>query len=111
MIGCMGLQSVTVFTGLKMFNRFSDVKQWTGVEQSATVRQIIPVITPLLISKWPHALDFMRGKVNKIDDDWVHEVVNFAWKPDLINIHETMVKDVLHQLLKGMIMHGINWVS
>jgi hypothetical protein len=73
MIGCMRLKCVTAFTGLKRFNKFSDVKQWTGIEQSAIVRQIIPVITPLLISKWSHALDFIRGKVDKTDDDWVHE--------------------------------------
>jgi hypothetical protein len=36
------------YFGLKMFMDFSNVKQWTGVEQKAVARQLIAVITPLL---------------------------------------------------------------
>ena len=39
------------FTGLKTFPSFAEVKQWTGVEQKAITRQIIPVIIPLLRKK------------------------------------------------------------
>ena len=42
---------VPPFTGLKYFSRFSEVKQWTGVEQKAIIRQLIPVIAPLLLTK------------------------------------------------------------
>src|SRR5438045_9176097 len=38
-------QYVTPITGLKRFCHFSKVKQWTGVEQKAILRQLIPVIT------------------------------------------------------------------
>jgi hypothetical protein len=41
-------RSVPPYPGLKTFTAFSNVKQWTGVEQKATARQFIPVITPLL---------------------------------------------------------------
>src|SRR5580692_2595653 len=47
---------VPAFTGLKRFSRFSDVKQWTGVEQKTIIRQLIPVITPLLSTKEPGAM-------------------------------------------------------
>ena len=47
---------VTPFTGLKRFRHFSKVKQWTGVEQKAIIRQLIPVIAPLLSSKEPGAM-------------------------------------------------------
>jgi len=36
------------FPGLRRFNNFSTVKQWTGVEQRAVSRQLIPVIARLL---------------------------------------------------------------
>ena len=36
------------FTDLRIFPSFAEVKQWTGVEQKAITRQIIPVVTPLL---------------------------------------------------------------
>jgi len=49
-------QCVTPFTGLKRFHHFSKVKQWTGVEQKAIIRQLIPVIAPLLSSKEPGAM-------------------------------------------------------
>ena len=54
------------FTGLKQFTRFSAVKQWTGVEQKAIVRQIMPVLAPLLAPKHPHMLDFYWAFVNFI---------------------------------------------
>jgi Plavaka transposase len=39
---------VPAYPGLKRFDSFSTVKQWTGVEQKAISRQLIPVIAPLL---------------------------------------------------------------
>ena len=36
---------------------------------------------------------------------------SFAWRHELINIHETMMVDVLHQLLKKMVMHLLRWVK
>ena len=54
-------RQVPAFTGLKLFQSFSKVKQWTGVEQKAITRQILPVITPLLLSKAPMVLLFTRA--------------------------------------------------
>ena len=55
------------FTGLKQFTKFSAVKQWTGVEQKAIVRQIMPVLAPLFKdSKQSDVLDFCRALVNFI---------------------------------------------
>jgi hypothetical protein len=48
--------------------------------------------------------------INKIDDRWIHEIRNFVWSHDLMNIHEIMMINVLHQLLKNMIMHLLNWL-
>src|SRR6266436_1200354 len=54
------------FTGLKRFSRFSEVKQWTGVEQKAIIRQLIPVIAPLLSTKEPGAMHCARAIVDFI---------------------------------------------
>jgi len=39
-------RDVPAYPGLRRFNNFSTVKQWTGVEQRAVSRQFIPVIAP-----------------------------------------------------------------
>ena len=51
------------------------------------------------------------GLVPKTDEDWVHLVKNFAWDHQLVNIYETLIVDMLHQLLKGMVMHLLSWVK
>jgi hypothetical protein len=35
---------------------------------------------------------------------------NFVWKHNLINIHEIMMMNILHQLIKKMIMHLLIWI-
>ena len=40
----------------------------------------------------------------------VHIVKNFAWRHAFVNIHTTMMIDVLHQLLKGIVMRLMEWV-
>jgi hypothetical protein len=57
---------VPPFTGLKRFSHFSEVKQWTGVEQKAIIRQLIPVIAPLLTTKEPGAMHCARAIVDFI---------------------------------------------
>ena len=57
---------VPQFTGLKLFKEFSRVKQWTGVEQKAIVRQLIPVLAPLLSVKEPAAMHCARAFVDFI---------------------------------------------
>lgn len=42
---------VPCFTGLKCFRHFSKIKQWSGNKQKAMVRQLIPVLVPLLAGK------------------------------------------------------------
>ncbi len=36
---------------------------------------------------------------------------NFVWKHNLINIHEIMMMNILHQLMKKMIMHLLIWIK
>jgi len=57
---------VPPFTGLKRFSRFSEVKQWTGVEQRAIIRQLIPVLAPLLSTKVPGAMHCARAIIDFI---------------------------------------------
>ena len=57
---------VPQFPGLKLFKGFSRVKQWTGVEQKAIVRQLIPVLAPLLSVKEPAAMHCARAIVDFI---------------------------------------------
>jgi hypothetical protein len=52
-----------------------------------------------------------RNHIIKIDEQWIHEMTNFAWKHSLINIHQTMMMNVFDQLLKKMIMHLLNWIK
>ncbi len=47
----------------------------------------------------------------KTDDKWVHNVECFVRKHDFVNIHEIMMIDILHQLLKNMMMHVITWIK
>jgi hypothetical protein len=51
-------------TGLKRFNNekpFTEVSQWTGTEQKAVIRQLVAVVSPLLVHKAPYALHFIRA--------------------------------------------------
>lgn len=41
----------------------------------------------------------------------VHMYDNFAFKHQYVNIHKTMMLDLLHQLLKGLLMHTLGWVK
>jgi hypothetical protein len=52
-----------------------------------------------------------QNNVPKSDDSWVHELENFAWKHPYLNIHKAMMIDVLHQLLKGIVMYLITWTK
>jgi hypothetical protein len=50
-------------------------------------------------------------ELNSRDEKWVHEMKNFAWDYSLINIHEIMMIDILHQLFKDMMMHILSWIQ
>jgi hypothetical protein len=78
-------QCVPAFTGLKRFSRFSNVKQWTDVEQKVIIRQLIPVIAPLLSTKEPGAIhcartivDFILLAQYKTHDDEMFEYLDHA---------------------------------
>ena len=49
-----------------------------------------------------------KNKIHSTDDNWVHSVKNFAWNHYLINIHQSMMVDILHQLLKGAVMDVVH---
>jgi hypothetical protein len=40
--------------------------------------------------------------IRQADKNWVHQMSCFAWGHDLVNIHETIAVDMLHQLQKGV---------
>ena len=42
---------------------------------------------------------------------WAYNDENFAWKHDHVNVHETMMLDGLHQLLKGTVDHLLTWLE
>ncbi|KAK2629474.1 hypothetical protein QTJ16_000294 [Diplocarpon rosae] len=54
------------FQGLKHFNKFSQVTQWTGGEERNLIRIWIPIVTPLLSEKAPEALAYSRALVDFI---------------------------------------------
>ncbi len=47
----------------------------------------------------------------KNDFAWIHSVKNFAWSHMFVNIHETMMINMLHQLLKKIILYLMLWLS
>ena len=53
-------------TRLKHFRHFSKVQQWSGVEQKAIVRQLVPAIAPLLIGKRDAAIHYARAVMNSV---------------------------------------------
>jgi hypothetical protein len=57
---------VPAFTGLKRFSHFSEVKQWTGVEQKAIICQLISVLAPLLSTKVSEAMHCARAIIDFI---------------------------------------------
>ncbi len=50
-------------------------------------------------------------KISENNAAWIHPVDNFAWAHHLINIHTTMMIDVLHQLLKGTVTYLVHWLK
>src|SRR5690242_17446128 len=45
-----------------------------------------------------------REDVPQSDDCWVHPIQCFAWHHSHLNIHQALATDILHLLLKGLIM-------
>lgn len=41
----------------------------------------------------------------------IHDLNNFAWRHHLVNVHTILAIDILHQLLKGIVMRLINWIQ
>ncbi len=94
----------------------------TGIKkaQHCSICIVPPNERENLTKRWEHRThERTREQINcqhsngveKSDDNWVHEVENFAWKHPYVNIHKTMMIDVLHQLLKGIAMHLITWTK
>lgn len=50
-------------------------------------------------------------RVDPSSDDWVHDAPCFAWNHAHFNIHEGMLADILHQLLKGLVMYTVKWIQ
>jgi len=52
-----------------------------------------------------------EARIDPVDSSWVHEVDCFAFGHPYVNIHKTLMVDILHQLLKGVMMHAFGWVK
>jgi hypothetical protein len=52
-----------------------------------------------------------KFSIESSDDNWIHPIRNFAWNHYLINIHQSMMVDILHQLLKGAVMDVVRWMK
>ncbi len=59
-------RDVSVFIDFKTFFRFFEIKQWIDEEQKIIMRQIISIITSLMIDKWSHTVNFTRAFVDFI---------------------------------------------
>ena len=49
------------------------------------------------------------GNWRRDDAEWVHDIDCFAFGHAHVNIHATLAVDILHQLLKGVLMHALDW--
>lgn len=54
-------RSIPAYPGLKVFSHFCKVKQWTGDEQKAMIRQMVPVFTPFFFETKQAALLCLRA--------------------------------------------------
>ena len=52
-----------------------------------------------------------KNEIHSRNDNWLHLVKNFAWNHYLINIHQCMMIDILHQLLKEAVMNVMQWMK
>jgi hypothetical protein len=50
-------------------------------------------------------------QLNSRNEKWIHKMKDFVWDYSLINIHEIMMIDILHQLFKSMMMHFLSWIQ
>ncbi len=88
-------------------------------EQQCSICQMSSDERENLEKKWSYRIhEFIKRQIRhqrkkeiaKRKNDWIHEVKNFVWKHNLINIHEIMMMNILHQLMKKMIMHLLIWI-
>ena len=59
-------RSIPAYPGLKVFSHFYKVKQWTGDEQKAIIRQMVPVFTPFFFKTKQAALLCLHAILNFI---------------------------------------------
>ncbi len=62
-------RTVPSYPNLKIFKEYSEIKQWDGSEYWAACRQLVPVVTPLLIKDDPGVLQCIQAII-----DYVHMV-------------------------------------
>jgi hypothetical protein len=55
---------VPPYPELKIFTSFGNIKQWTGVEQKVIARQLIPIITSLLINSDKAMIVYARAVID-----------------------------------------------
>lgn len=93
----------------------------TGVKsgEHCPICEVPPQERQNLRGKWPrrtHASTQARIKRQRADNlsikeaMSVHDIANFAWEHWHVNIHETMMLDILHQLYKGLAIYMKDWV-
>ena len=93
----------------------------TGIKanQQCPICQVPPNERENLSRTWPprtHEFTQERHRQQELlrlkrsDPEWVYPKINFAWDHFLLNIHEAMMTDVLHQLLKGLVPYLLDWL-
>jgi len=90
------------------------------MNQQCTICQVSSQKQENLKKNWPLQMhQFIKNQISKQQEEkisendvtWVHSVDNFAWAHHLINIHTTMMIDVLHQLLKSTVTYLVHWLK
>ena len=119
---CQSILSIVCFFIVDFICDYKEQVLITDVknEKHCTICHVLSNQWKNLKFKWSsHTHEFIQQQIQrqrsiivfKIDENWIHDVKKFAWKHHLINIHKSMLVNVLHQLLKNMIMHLFIWIK
>ncbi len=52
-----------------------------------------------------------KDSIFKKNSIWIHFIYNFMWSHYMINIHECMMINILHQLLKDTVIYMLDWLD
>lgn len=91
-----------------MSHMYSPIRRTGEPVQKVAITNARDIASP---SPTPRAIGGTE-KESEFRKNDIHPVQNFAWKHSYINIHQSIMVDILHQLLKGVTgVHLLVWLN